>query len=185
MSGQSITTPPSWSEKIDVYEFQGVEKFYDIMPVLADSAALKDVISGLVRLVNETEFFTKAKVGKIACIDARGFLLGAPVAYSKGIGLIPIRKPNKLPGETIAMHCTTEYSKEALTIQVGAVSPGEEVVIIDDLIATGGSVEAAAKLIEGQGGKVMKVITLIELTEFDARERLAKHGWQLESLVQY
>ena len=119
----------------------------------------------------------------VAGIESRGFIFGAPVAYKFGTGFVPVRKPGKLPREKIRQEYALEYSTAVLEIHADAIKPGQRVVIVDDLLATGGTAEAAAKLVERLGGEVVKMIFLIELYDLGGRKRLSKY--EVESLVRF
>lgn len=151
--------------------------FRDVTSVLDSPEGLKLSIDELYKLIDNVEF------DAIAGIESRGFIFGAPLAYKAGTSFIPIRKKGKLPRETVEESYDLEYGKAIIEIHKDAIKPGDKVVIIDDLIATGGTVEAAAKLVERLGGKVVKVIFLIELEGLKGRERLAKYN--LDSVVKY
>ncbi len=151
--------------------------FKDITPLLKD----KDVFQFVVK-----EFVNQLKdlnVDVIVGPEARGFLVGTPVAYELGIGFVPVRKPGKLPAETIRYEYELEYGTDALEIHKDAIQPGQRVAILDDLLATGGTVLAAAKLIEELGGEVVSLNFLIELAFLKGRDTLT--GYKMESLVKY
>ncbi len=119
----------------------------------------------------------------IAGIEARGFFFGSPIAYNQHKGLIAVRKQGKLPRETVAATYDLEYGSATIEIHKDSIKPGQKVVIIDDLIATGGTIEAAIRLVEQLGGEVVKVLFLVELTDFERSEKL--NSYNIESLVQY
>lgn len=174
------TTPPAWAEIINVYKFHGVEKFYDIMPLLADRITLRQVILDLENLVK-----TGPQPDLVVSTEARGFLFGPTIACKLGMGFVPLRKPGKLPGEIISTDFSTEYSTDAFEMQSNAISEGDMVVLLDDLIATGGTLGAAAELVENRGGKVVKIVSLIELTALHGREILEQAGYEVATLLQY
>ena len=116
-------------------------------------------------------------------LESRGFIFGAPLAYKNGKGLVLVRKKGKLPRETVEMSYDLEYGQATIEIHKDSIKPGEKVVLVDDLIATGGTIEAAAKLIESLGGIVVKMVFLIELTDLKGRERLSKYD--VASVVQF
>ena len=116
-------------------------------------------------------------------MESRGFIFGAPLAYKNGKGLVLVRKKGKLPRETVEMSYDLEYGQATIEIHKDSIKPGEKVVLVDDLIATGGTIEAAAKLIESLGGIVVKMVFLIELTDLKGRERLSKYD--VASVVQF
>jgi adenine phosphoribosyltransferase len=151
--------------------------FKDITPVLADPIAFSTIIDLLV------VHFGRGNVDKVVAIEARGFILGAPVAYHFGAGVIPVRKKGKLPHDTIDQEYALEYGTAALEIHRDAVRPGERVLIVDDVLATGGTAAAAASLVERIGGKVCGIATLIELAFLHGRDKLG--GYDVFSLITY
>jgi adenine phosphoribosyltransferase len=142
--------------------------FKDITPVLADPALLRESVSIFV------ERHRGKGLGKIAAIDARGFLLGSAIACELGVGLVPIRKEGKLPYKTYTESCTLEYGTATLAVHVDAFRPGERVLVMDDLLATGGTSLAAARLVQRAGGVVAEIDFLIELTFLKGRAKLAQ-----------
>lgn len=140
--------------------------FKDITPVLSDPALFREVIR---RLGANAKL---ARATKIAGIDARGFLFGATVAYELGLGFVPIRKKGKLPFTTLAERYDLEYGQSEIEIHTDAFSPGEQVVLIDDLLATGGTAKAAVNLITAAGASVVEVQFVIELEFLNGREKL-------------
>ncbi len=151
--------------------------FRDITSVIQDPDGLKLAIDGLAELVKDLDF--DLVVGP----ESRGFIFGVPVAYLTGKGFIPVRKKGKLPRETVSQKYDLEYGQAEIEIHVDAVKPGQKVVIVDDLIATGGSAEAAAKLVEKLGGQVVKMIFVMELAGLEGRKKLGKY--KVESLIVY
>lgn len=119
----------------------------------------------------------------VAGPESRGFIFGVPVAYANSKGFVPVRKPGKLPCETISEDYSLEYGTATLEMHKDAIKPGQKVVIIDDLIATGGTTEAIIKLIERLGGVVVKIVFLIELEGLDGREKLT--GYNVDSVIKY
>jgi adenine phosphoribosyltransferase len=140
--------------------------FRDITPVLADADLFRQVIE---LLAEKTINFGAEKV---VGIDARGFLFGAAVAYKLGLGFVPIRKKGKLPFKTIRYSYALEYGKADMEVHVDAVRPGEKIVLIDDLLATGGTAAAAAHLVQELGAKVAAALFFIELADLDGRKHL-------------
>lgn len=140
--------------------------FRDITPVLADADLFRQVID---LLAEKTINFGAEKV---VGIDARGFLFGAAVAYKLGLGFVPIRKKGKLPFKTIRYSYALEYGKADMEIHVDAVRPGEKIVLVDDLLATGGTAAAAAHLVQELGAKVAAALFFIELADLDGRKHL-------------
>lgn len=152
--------------------------FKDITTALKDKECFKLIIDALYeRLCNE-------KIDKIAVIESRGYLLGAPLAYKLGCGLVLLRKPNKLPAQTIREAYGLEYGNDALEIHTDAVSKDENIVIIDDLLATGGTIEAACKLITRLGGKITAAAFMIELEAPGGRNRTEAYT-KVISLLKY
>jgi len=151
--------------------------FRDITTVIQDPNGLKLAIDGLVDRVKDLDF--DIVVGP----ESRGFIFGVPVAYLLGKGFVPVRKKGKLPRETISMKYDLEYGQAEIEIHKDAIKPGQKVVIVDDLIATGGSAEAAAKLVEALGGEVVKMEFVMELAGLQGRKKLAKYP--VESLIIY
>ena len=151
--------------------------FKDITPVLADGDALAEVIGALTRSAG------RLAPDVIAGVESRGFLFGAPIAHAMSLGLIPIRKVGKLPYKTIKEEYALEYGTATVEIHDDAIQPGQRVVIVDDLLATGGTAAAAAKLVERVGGVVAGFVFLIELPFLGGRARL--EGYPIEALISY
>jgi adenine phosphoribosyltransferase len=151
--------------------------FKDITPVLADP----DGFSMLVKAMADP--FRDAGVSQVAGIEARGFTLAAPVALELGAGFVPIRKPGKLPYETIRQDYALEYGTDSLEVHVDAIEPGERVLLVDDVIATGGTAAAAVKLLEGIGAKVVGFSVFIELVFLQGNAML--DGVPIHALVRY
>lgn len=151
--------------------------FRDITPILQDAKAFREVV------------FTLAESAKpltpdvIVGIESRGFVFGAPVALELGIGFVPVRKQGKLPRETASVEYSLEYGKSVIEIHRDAIKPGSRVVIIDDLLATGGTAAATAQLVEQLGGIVSGLSFLIELTALEGRSKL--QGYHVFTLVRY
>ncbi len=143
--------------------------FRDITGILKDPDGLKLAIDELQKELDGVEF--DALVG----LESRGFLFGMPIAYNLHKPFIPVRKKGKLPRETVAMDYDLEYGSATIEIHKEDVTPGMKVVIVDDLIATGGTVEAAAKLLESQGAEVVKMLFVMELAGLNGRAKLAKY----------
>ena len=151
--------------------------FRDITTMLQNPEGLKLSIHELMHCLEGLEFDV------IAGAESRGFLFGMPLAYNKSKGFIPIRKKGKLPRETVSREYALEYGTAAIEIHKDDIKPGDRIVLVDDLIATGGTVEAAVKLIEELGGKVVKIIFLLELAGLKGRERLK--DYDVESALIY
>ncbi len=151
--------------------------FRDVTSVLQDPDGLKLAIDEMIHLLDGVEFDV------IAGAESRGFIFGVPVAYELGKAFIPIRKKGKLPCETVSAEYELEYGTACIEIHKDAIKPGQKVVIVDDLIATGGTIEAATKLVEQLGGEVVKIIFLMELAGLKGREKLA--GYDVASVITY
>jgi len=151
--------------------------FRDITSVIQSPEGLKLAVDGLADLVRDLDF--DLVIGP----ESRGFIFGVPVAYLLGKGFIPVRKKGKLPRETVSQKYDLEYGQAEVEIHKDAVRPGQKVVIVDDLIATGGSAEAAAKLVEKLGGQVVKMVFVMELAGLEGRKKL--NGYNVESLIVY
>jgi len=151
--------------------------FKDITTLLKDGQAYKAAIDALVDKVREL------KADVIVGPEARGFLLGAPVAYALGIGFVPVRKPGKLPGETVSETYELEYGTDTLEVHADAILPGQRVAIVDDLLATGGTTSATVRLIEKTGAKVVGISFLIELSFLEGRKKL--ENYDVFSLIKY
>ena len=141
--------------------------FRDVTSVLQDPDGLKLSIDEMIKKLDGVEFDV------IAGAESRGFIFGVPVAYELGKAFVPVRKKGKLPCETVSAEYALEYGTACIEIHKDAIKPGQKVVVVDDLIATGGTIEAAIKLIEQLGGEVVKVLFLIELAGLNGREKLA------------
>ncbi|MFT4412762.1 adenine phosphoribosyltransferase [Fredinandcohnia humi] len=152
-------------------------KFKDITPLMNDGEAYKYATDQIVQYAREKE------IDLVVGPEARGFIIGCPVAYSHGVGFAPVRKEGKLPREVIKVEYGLEYGKDVLTIHKDAIKPGQRVLITDDLLATGGTIEATIKLVEGLGGIVAGIAFLIELTYLDGRDKL--EGYDVLTLMQF
>jgi len=142
--------------------------FRDLTPLLADGAALARSIDGLVDAVGASV----GPVDAVAGIEARGFLLGPPVALRLGVGFVPVRKPGKLPWQVEAETYALEYGTDTVEVHVDALVPGQRVLIVDDLIATGGTAAASSRLVDRLGARVAGFAFLVELTALDGRAAL-------------
>lgn len=151
--------------------------FKDVTPLLQDKDALKETIEIIANYLKDKN------IDVIAGPEARGFLFGVPVATALNVGFIPVRKPGKLPYETLSIEYDLEYGSNILEIHKDAIKKGQRVAIVDDLLATGGTVEAATKLIEEAGGEVVSLAFVIELTELRGRDKLEGHD--VMSLMKY
>jgi adenine phosphoribosyltransferase len=144
--------------------------FKDITPLLADAEGLADVVEAFTRLA------LADGVDVVAGIEARGFLLGAPVAHALGLGFLPLRKAGKLPPPTHSVSYDLEYGSASIELRSGTLSPGARVLIIDDVLATGGTAAAAAQLVEKCGGVVAGLAFLLELQALHGRDKLEGHN---------
>ncbi len=161
---------------VDDFPKAGI-KFKDITPLMNDGKAFKYATDQIV------EYARNLDVDLVVGPEARGFIIGCPVAYALEIGFAPVRKKGKLPRETISVEYGLEYGKDTLTIHKDAIKPGQRVLIIDDLLATGGTIEATIKLVEELGGIVAGIAFIIELTYLEGRKKL--EGYDILALMQY
>jgi adenine phosphoribosyltransferase len=151
--------------------------FKDITTLLKDPKAFNFAVKEMVK------HFKDKKIDKVVSAESRGFIFGSVIAYELGAGFVPLRKPGKLPWKKIREEFDTEYSKDAFEIHEDAIEKGENVLIVDDLLATGGTMEAATKLIERLGGKIAGIAVLIELSFLKGRERLK--NYDVFTLIKY
>ena len=151
--------------------------FKDITTLLKDGEAFKEAIDKIVENLKDKD------IDYVVGPEARGFLLGAPVAYALGVGFVPIRKPGKLPAEVVSFEYDLEYGTDKIEMHKDSIEEGKKVAIIDDLLSTGGTVEAATKLIESLGGEIVSIQFLIELEFLNGKEKLK--GYDVESIIKY
>lgn len=151
--------------------------FYDITTLLKNPAALKESIDRL------TAHYRHAGVDVVVGIESRGFMFGIPLAYNFGVGFVPVRKPGKLPAETLAESYALEYGVNTLEIHVDAIEKGQKVLVVDDLLATGGTARATCNLVEKLGGEVVGLAFAIELNFLKGRDNLKEY--EVFSLLQY
>ncbi len=151
--------------------------FKDITTLIGDPAAFAQSIQEL------SAPFRTERIDKIVCIESRGFLFGTPIALELNAGIVPLRKPGKLPYETIRHEYELEYGTDALEMHVDAIEKGDRVLIVDDLLATGGTAEAAAALVTKMGGIVESFVFLIELSFLNGRSKLGGH--KVHCLIDY
>jgi len=154
-------------------------QFRDITTLLKDPVGFRLTIDDLIRRYKDM------KIDKIAGIESRGFILGAPLAFALGKGFIPIRKKGKLPAATIGHDYELEYGTDRIEIHTDAIDKGEKILLVDDLIATGGTAEAACKLIEKMGGKIVECCFIIDLPDIGGRGRLEKMGQKVFALCEF
>jgi adenine phosphoribosyltransferase len=160
------------------YPKQGIQ-FRDITTLLKDPIGFRMVIDAL------AHHYAHQKIDKIAGIEARGFIIGAALAYKLGVGFVPIRKSGKLPAETVGHDYALEYGADRVEIHTDAIAHGEQVLLVDDLIATGGTAEASAALIQKLGGVVMGCAFVIDLPDLGGSKRLVENGLQPFSLCEF
>lgn len=151
--------------------------FKDITTLVGHPAALKETIDRL------AEPFREEKIDVVVGIESRGFIFASVLALQFGAGMVPVRKPGKLPYKTYSQEYELEYGTDSLEIHVDAIQPGQKVLIIDDLLATGGTVEATIRLVEKLGGEVVGCAFVVELDFLKGRDKL--EGYRIESLVHY
>ncbi len=151
--------------------------FYDITTLLKDGCGFRGVIDGL------KQHYAGAKVDLVLGIEARGFIFAPAVAYALGAGFVPVRKPKKLPAERVSVTYSLEYGSDSLEMHADAIQPGQSVLIVDDLLATGGTAAAAARMVENVAGKVAGLGFVVELTFLNGRKKLP--AYDVFSLLQY
>ena len=151
--------------------------FRDITSVLQDADGLKLAIDSMIKLLDGVDFDV------VVGTESRGFIFGVPIAYAIGKPFVPVRKKGKLPCETISEKYDLEYGSAEIEMHKDSILPGQKAVLVDDLIATGGTIEACTKLIERLGGEVVKIIFLMELAGLKGRDKLAKYD--VSSVITY
>ncbi|MBS4173662.1 adenine phosphoribosyltransferase [Bacillus sp. FJAT-49736] len=166
---QFVTIVPDWPKEGIVFK--------DITTLMDNGDAYRFATDEIVKYAKEKE------IDLVVGPEARGFIIGCPVAYALGVGFAPVRKPGKLPRETIQVDYGLEYGKDSLTIHKDAIKPGQRVLITDDLLATGGTIEATIKLVEQLGGVVAGIAFLIELSYLEGRKKL--DGYDILTLMEY
>ncbi|MBT2702263.1 adenine phosphoribosyltransferase [Chryseobacterium sp. ISL-80] len=166
---QFVTIVPDWPKP-------GI-KFKDITTLMDNGDAYRYATDQIVAYAREKN------IDLVVGPEARGFIIGCPVAYAHGVGFAPVRKEGKLPRETIKVTYGLEYGSDVLTIHKDAIKPGQRVLITDDLLATGGTIEATIKLVEELGGIVAGIAFLIELTYLDGRDKL--EGYDVLTLMEF
>jgi len=160
------------------YPKQGI-MFRDITTLLKDAVGLRIAVN---EFVNR---YSGMAIQKVAGIESRGFILGSPIAYMLGVGFVPIRKKGKLPSETLSQECELEYGTDVIEVHTDAISKGERVLLVDDLIATGGTAEAAIKLLEALGADIVECGFAVDLPELGGRARLEAMGQTVFTLCAF
>ena len=163
---------------IENYPIKGV-MFRDITTLLKDPEGLRDSINQLV------DRYKDLNIDKIAAIESRGFIIGAPLAYLLNVGLVLIRKPGKLPAETIDQDYKLEYGTDRIEVHTDAINKGDKVLIVDDLIATGGTAEATVRLIQKMKGDIVECCFIIDLPDIGGRARLEDLGQKVFTLCEF
>jgi len=163
---------------IENYPIKGV-MFRDITTLLKDPEGLRDSINKLV------DRYKDLNIDKIAAIESRGFIIGAPLAYLLNVGLVLIRKPGKLPAETIDQDYKLEYGTDRIEVHTDAINKGDKVLIVDDLIATGGTAEATVKLVKKMRGEIIECCFVIDLPDIGGRARLENMGQKVFTLCEF
>ena len=160
------------------YPKPGIQ-FRDITSLLQDPAGLHATIQALLsRYLGQT-------IHKVVGIEARGFIIGAPLAYALGVGFVPARKPGKLPGQTIGHDYELEYGHDRLEIHTDAIKQGERILLVDDLLATGGTAEAAVTLVRKMGGMVVECAFVVDLPDIGGRQRLERQNLPIFTLCEF
>ena len=163
---------------IENYPIQGV-MFRDITTLLKDPIGLRSSIDAFVNRYKDLQ------IDKVVAIESRGFIIGAPLAYLLNIGLVLIRKPGKLPSDTIKQNYELEYGTDCIEVHTDAINEGDKVLIVDDLIATGGTAEAAVKLVHKMNGEVIECCFVIDLPDIGGRARLENMGEKVFTLCEF
>lgn len=175
-TGEDMKTVEDYVKNIPDFPEKGII-FRDITSLVQDKDGLKLAVDEIIKKLDGVDF------DLVAGPESRGFIFGIPVAYALNKGFVMVRKKGKLPRETIESEYDLEYGKAVIEIHKDSIKPGQKVVIIDDLMATGGTVEAIIRMIEELGGKVVRIVALIELKDLDGRKKIA--GYDFESVVAY
>lgn len=166
----------SFIKNVPDFPVEGIQ-FKDITPLLDDADAFHDAVDEM------ASYAKKMKANKIVGPDARGFIFGASVAYATRLGFVPVRKPGKLPRETLEIEYDLEYGTNTLCVHKDDIGEGDKVIIIDDLLATGGTVKASIELIEQAGAEVVGLAFLIELSELGGSDKI--EGYPYKTLIRY
>ena len=165
-----------WVRDVPDFPKEGII-FKDITTLLKEREVFKKVIDLM------AANYSDRKIDRIVAIESRGFIFGSALAYQLGIGFVPVRKPKKLPSKIVREEYALEYGTDVLEIHVDAVEPGEQILIVDDLLATGGTAAASVRLVEKLKANVSGLVFLIELTFLNGRDKLK--GYDIHSLIQY
>ncbi len=160
------------------YPKPGIQ-FRDVTSLLEDARGLRMAVDAI------AQRYTGLRVDRVAGIEARGFIFGTAVAYQLGVGFVPIRKRGKLPGEVVGIDYALEYGEDRIEMHTDAIGPGDKVLLVDDLIATGGTAEAAIKLIQSVEGEIIECCFVIDLPDLGGVERLKKLGCDSFALCQF
>lgn len=161
---------------IEGFPKEGIS-FKDITTLISDGEAFREAVNLMKKNLDNKN------IDYIVGPEARGFVFGSAVAYALNVGFIPVRKPGKLPGETVSFEYSLEYGTDKLEICKNALKSGDRVAIVDDLLATGGTINACAKLIESQGAEVVSMQFLMELTDLNGRDK--NKEYQVDSILEY
>jgi adenine phosphoribosyltransferase len=160
------------------YPKEGIQ-FRDITTLLNNAEGLRTCVDQI------ADRYRDQKIDHVVGIEARGFIFGTAVAYKLGVGFVPLRKPGKLPGSTMGVDYKLEYGEDRIEMHDDAIEKGDRILLMDDLIATGGTAEAAVKLIEGAGGKIIECCFVIDLPDLGGAERIRKLGHESFSLCEF
>jgi adenine phosphoribosyltransferase len=179
LQGELQETQRAWAQLIrDVPDFpQPGILFKDITTLIKNGPAFRQIIGALL------ERYRGAEIDRVVGVESRGFIFACPLAYELGAGFVPVRKPGKLPADVIRTEYQLEYGSNVLEVHRDAIEPGQKVLIVDDVLATGGSAAATAKLVEELGGEVMGIAVVIELAFLNGRERLG--GYDLHAVMTF
>lgn len=178
LKAQLIMPIKSRIRTVPHYPHQGI-MFRDITTLLKDPVGLRTTISEIANRYKD------ARIDKVVGIESRGFIIGSPVAYELGLGFVPIRKKGKLPAATKGYDYMLEYGTDRIEIHVDAIQKGDRILLVDDLIATGGTAEAATKLIHDMGGIIVECCFVIDLPDIGGRARLEKLGHKVFALCEF
>lgn len=168
----------SYIRTIPDYPKPGI-MFRDITTLLKDPDGLRTTVHEI------SKRYQAMQIDKVVGIESRGFIIGTPVAFQLGAGFVPIRKPNKLPAETVGCDYQLEYGRDRIEIHVDAIQKGDRVLLVDDLIATGGTAAAAIELIQHVGGEIIECCFVIDLPDVGGRARLEESGQKVFSLCAF